>query len=64
MLPVPIMIALRLADGMKNGYVALSGKDLIAERELSQGNQILRGLSGIVDFGLAGYGTYKGIKVL
>ncbi|MBP2100448.1 pre-toxin TG domain-containing protein [Enterococcus rivorum] len=64
MLPVPIMIALGLTGGVKNGYDALSGKDLITGRELSQGDRILRGLAGIADIGLAAYGTYKGIKAM
>ncbi|MBP2100453.1 pre-toxin TG domain-containing protein [Enterococcus rivorum] len=64
MLPVPIMIALGLAGGVKNGYDTLSGKDLITGKELSQGDRILRGLAGIADIGLAAYGTYKGIKAM
>ncbi|MBO0471480.1 hypothetical protein JZO66_13070 [Enterococcus sp. DIV0242_7C1] len=33
-------------------------------KELSTGDRILRGLSGLADLALAGYGTYKGLKLL
>lgn len=62
MLPWPLMVALGLTSGGKNISEAWRGKDLFTGEELSTGDRILRGLSGVADVALAGYGTYKGIK--
>jgi hypothetical protein len=62
MLPWPLMVALGLTSGGKNISDAWQGKDLFTEKELSTGDRILRGLSGVADVALAGYGTYKGLK--
>lgn len=62
MLPWPLMVALGLTSGGKNISEAWRGKDLFTGKDLSTGDRILRGLSGVADVALAGYGTYKGIK--
>lgn len=64
MLPWPLMVALGLTSGGKNISEAWRGKDLFTGKELSTGDRILRGLSGVADVALAGYGTYKGVKAL
>ncbi|EOI06924.1 hypothetical protein UAY_00266 [Enterococcus moraviensis ATCC BAA-383] len=61
-LPWPLMVALGLTSGGKNISDAWRGKDLFTGKKLSTGDRILRGLSGVADVALAGYGTYKGIK--
>ncbi|WP_225535209.1 MULTISPECIES: pre-toxin TG domain-containing protein [unclassified Enterococcus] len=58
------MVALGLTSGAKNVSDAWRRKDLFTGKELSTGNRILRGLSGVADLALAGYGTYKGLKPL
>ncbi|MBO0422880.1 pre-toxin TG domain-containing protein [Enterococcus plantarum] len=62
MLPWPLMVALGLTSGGKNISEAWRGKNLFTGKDLSTGDRILRGLSGVADVALAGYGTYKGIK--
>lgn len=62
MLPLPIMIALGFVSGGKNIIEWKTGTDLITGEKLSAGDRIIRGLSGIADLALAGYGTYKMIS--
>jgi len=61
-LPWPIMVTLGLTSGGKNISDAWRGKDLFTGKKLSTGDRILRGLSGVADVALAGYGTYKGLR--